>query len=511
MLIVAAMTALSFTAAPFVAYDPAFGWLRWTSLLQGAPFDATLGPDPADISRDIVQTESWWSPGQYLAPGLLTLTGMRLGTAIVLIAALGNLATLLGWIAVARAFTLGPTVALAATAAIAAFRYASSAYGLYSGGEILLQAATPWLVLAAWRVPRATALTAALLAFGAVAVGFIAKLNGLIVMAAALVASGALALHRTRRVTPGLIGGALGAALVAALIYVFWFATKPMTHFSGGGEGFGVVRLLFALSAPWTAALSWQDFLVWLLQTPGRVVVADDAPLALVGLAPLAALLAAAFAFDRNAPDPERALRRFACVTLAGFTALMLVLYLRDAPIPLEERHFRPVSMLLFLCLLAQALRPGTRRAIRTGLLGLFGAMACYGLASFAARIVTAQHQTVDLYSWTRQPNADAEVLAAIQQAFAAQGRETLFYLGAPELAAALPYNARMIVDAPGLMSEAAITATPYRGRAKGAVIVLVSHDLPQAKAAAILRSFVDYDPGGWRKTETAGATLYRQ
>lgn len=505
------MTAVSLTAPPLVSYDPAFGWLRWYGLLQGAPFDATLGPDPADIARDIVNAASWWSPGQYLAPGLLTLTGLRLGTTIPIVAGLSNLPALLGWIAVARAFALGPRVALAATVLIATFRYASSAYGLYSGGEILLQAATPWIVLAAWRIPHVTAGGAALMAFVAVAAGFIAKLNGLIVAAAALPAASAIALYHMRRVTPGMIGGAAGALVTVMLIYILWFAAKPVTHFAGGGDGFGTVRLLFALSAPWTAALSWQDFLVWLLQTPGRVVVEGAAPLVWFGLAPLAALLAAAFAFDRGATEHERALRRFALAMLAGFTALMLVLYLRDAPIPLEERHFRPVSMLLLLCLLAQALRPGARRAIRYGLLGLCGAMACYGLVSFAARMVTAQHQTVDLSSWTRQPNADAEALAAIRGAFAKEGRDALFYLGAPELSATLPHTARMIVEAPGLMSEAAITATPYRGRVKGSVVVLVSNNLPAAKAEAILRSFADYDPGGWRKTVYAKATVYRQ
>jgi hypothetical protein len=508
---VAAMTAIASTAAPFVAYDPAFGLVRWHALLQGAPLDSSLGPDPADIARDVVSAASWWSPGQYLAPGILTLTGMRLGVALVVVASLSNLAALLGWIAVARAFALGPLVAMAATVLIAAFRYSSSAYGVYSGGEILLQAATPWIVLAAWRVPQTMWPMAALLGFAAVALGFAAKLNGLIVAASAFAAAGTLALYQTRRVSPGLIGGALGAVLAALLIYVFWFAAKPMTHLAGGGEGFGVVRLLFALSAPWTAAFSWQDFLVWLLQTPGRVVVTGDAPLVTFGLTPLAALLAAIFVFDRDAPENERALRRFTGMMLAAFTAPMLVLYLRDAPIPLEERHFRPVAMLLLLCLLARALRPSTGRAARYGLLGLFGAMACYGLVSFGARVVGAQQQTVDAYSRTLQPNVDAATLEAMRRIHAEQGRDAVFYLGAPELSAALPYTARAIIEAPGLMSEAAIAATPYRGRAKGSVIVVVSNDLPMAKVEAVLRSFADYDAGGWTKTVNAKATVYRQ
>lgn len=510
VLIVAALTAISLAAPPSLAYDPAFGLTRWYGLLQGAPFDATLDPDPADIARDIVNAASWWSPGQYLVSGALTLTGMRLGTATVLIAGLCNLAALLGWIRLAQAFTLGPRLAVVATALIATFHYATSAYGIYSGGEILLQAATPWLLLAAWHVPHAPALPAAALAFAAVSIGFIAKLNGLIVMAAALPAASVLVLYRVRRVTPGMMGGALGALAAVALVYVFWFATKPVTHFAGGGEAFGVVRLLLALSAPWTSPLAFQDLMAWLLQNPGRAVIHSDAPVVLLGLTPLAIALAAIFLFDRQASDGERRLRMFGLLMLAGFTFWMLLLYARDAPLPLHERHYRPVGMLLLLCLMATAMRPGTHRVIRTGLLGLFGAMAAYGLASFGARAMSAQRQTVDAYSWTIQRNADAQSLAELRRAFATEGRDALFYLGAPELAATLPYNARMIPEAPDMMSEAALAAARRHGRVKGHVTVLVNNALPAAKVDAILRAFADYDPGGWSKTTYEKATIYK-
>jgi hypothetical protein len=511
LLLVAAMTAIGLGAAPMIGYDPAFGWMRWHGLLQGAPFDAVLGPDPADIARDSVSAASWWSPGQYLVPGLLTLTGLRIGTAVVLVAGLSNAAALLGWIAVARRFTLGPRVALFATVLIASFRYSSSPYGLYSGGEILLQGATPWLVLAAWQVPRATLTAAAALALAAVLGGFIAKLNGLIVVASALAAAGVLVLFEMRRMTRGLIGGALGAALAVLVIYIFWFAAKPVTHFGGGGAGFDSVRLLFALSAPWTAALSWQDFMVWATQTPGRIVLDSEAPLVQIGLLPLAAVLAAMLLSYRKAPAPERMLRRFTLLMLVTFTVMMLVLYLSDAPIPLEERHFRPMSIMLLLCLLAMALRPGLKRWRGTPLLVLFGAMALYGLTSFGARTMQARQQTVDEYSGTLQPNADAQSLAALRRAFAMEGRDALFYLGAPELSVTLPHDARTIVEAPALMSEAAIAATPYRGRVKGQVHVIVSNTLPTTKTEAILESFTDYDMTKWQASRFASATLYSQ
>jgi hypothetical protein len=82
---------------------------------------------------------------------------------------------------------------------IGSFHYSTHAFSTYHGGKILLQAATPWLILTAYPVPQIDLVPAAVLVVGAVLFAFFAKLTGLIIVAAALVASSLVGLKFSRR------------------------------------------------------------------------------------------------------------------------------------------------------------------------------------------------------------------------------------------------------------------------------------------------------------------------
>jgi hypothetical protein len=110
---------------------------------------------------------------------------------------------------------------------VGSFRYSTHAFSTHHGGEILLQAATPWLVLTAYRAPEIDAVCAALLAADAVLFAFLAKHTGLIVIAAALVAGSSVHFSVGRRITHGMIGGSLGAVAALAMPYVTFFPRGP--------------------------------------------------------------------------------------------------------------------------------------------------------------------------------------------------------------------------------------------------------------------------------------------
>src|ERR1700694_1133477 len=69
---------------PSLGQDPSQGVMEWRTLAAGGPMNSIITPDPADISRDRATLVTWWSPGQYLIPGILTLLGIRLGTAFTI-------------------------------------------------------------------------------------------------------------------------------------------------------------------------------------------------------------------------------------------------------------------------------------------------------------------------------------------------------------------------------------------------------------------------------------------
>src|SRR5208282_4829041 len=171
---------------------------------------------------------------------------------------LSLLISLIGWAVVVRTFTTRTSLALPAVLLIGSFHYSTNAFSTYHGGEILLQAVTPWLVLAAYRVPQMNAASAALLAIGVVFLGFFAKLTGVVVAVAALAASGAAFLVSRRRFTRGMVGGAFGAMAAFALLYVGFFSRGP-TAVSETDWSFPVADIAFSFLAPWVVGISWPD------------------------------------------------------------------------------------------------------------------------------------------------------------------------------------------------------------------------------------------------------------
>jgi hypothetical protein len=69
--------------------------------------------------------------------------------------------------------------------------------------------------------------SAALLATGAVFLAFLAKLSGPTLLAAALVAGSLVCFAFGRRITQGMIGGALGAVAAITALYVAFLARGP--------------------------------------------------------------------------------------------------------------------------------------------------------------------------------------------------------------------------------------------------------------------------------------------
>ena len=198
------------------------------------------------------------SPGQYLVPGAISLLGVPLGIAMTLTVALSLLASLIGWVMVVRAFSPRTSLALLVAVLIGSFHYSTHAFSTYHGGEILLQAVTPWLVLTAYRVPEIDVVPAALLVAGAVFFAFFAKLTGLIVVAAALVAGSLVSFAFDRRITRGMIGGALGALATLAVIYVT-FLSRGWTAVSETNWSLPFENIAFASLAPWVAGMSLAD------------------------------------------------------------------------------------------------------------------------------------------------------------------------------------------------------------------------------------------------------------
>ena len=181
---------ISLFVPPFIENDTGYGFLAWRGTLLGAA-NSFITADPTNIAEDKVEFFTMFKPGLYMIPGAISLImGVPLGIAMTLTVTLSLLACLVGWAMVVRAFAPRTSLALLVMVLIGSFRYSTSEFGIYHGGEILLQATTPWLVFDGLSRSANGSDLAALLSAGAVFLAFLAKLTGIIVVAAALVAGG---------------------------------------------------------------------------------------------------------------------------------------------------------------------------------------------------------------------------------------------------------------------------------------------------------------------------------
>jgi hypothetical protein len=492
---------------------------EWRTYAAGGPINSVVHPDSENISQDQTGRITWWSPGQYLVPGALTRIGLRLGAALSVVAGLSLLCCLLGWIQVAKHFGVVPWVTALVVAFIATFRYSTLPFGIYNGGEILLQGLTPWLILAACWVPVTSALRAAGLACLAILIAFFAKLTGLIVASAALFACSVEVLLRLRRITAGMVGGAVGAIVAFGGLEVIWFS-KGTTPASGTGFSFRAGDVLFAWGVPWGAGVSWTDMLTSVLSNLRRPVLGIEPEgghlsLILWLLLPITILfitvLVKGWQEGRRDPDLRRLLK-ITVIFYAVCATAMSAIFLRGGDVSLEERHLRAAGSLILVCAVAAASHLQRKSVSRLALVAFCALLSLYGCFAFAYRARAEKHAEIDAYSGTYQPNLDESAIAFLKAALAHEGRDSLFVLPSPEAASIFPPSARTLLNHIEFENEAALSARVYRGRVRRGIYVVVPDRLSaSAKETLLLKEFVDYPVNGWEKHSLGSSTVFVQ
>src|SRR6202158_3626399 len=518
------LTLTGLLVPPSMSHDAGWGMQEWRTLAAGGPINTIISPDPADISRDHASHVTRWSPGQYLIPGILTLLDVRLGTALTITASASLLCCLLGWIHVAKHFSLSPRTAALVVAFIATFRYSTLPFGIYNGGEILLQGITPWVILAGCRIPSASVLRAAALAFFVVWIAFLAKLTGVMVASAALLIGCVEVLVRSRRITAGMVAGAVGAILAYVSLHFVWFS-RGSTPASGTGWSFRFGDVFFALAAPWGAGISWGDILAALLRRSvlhGEVATFDARPITggdpsaivwffLPPVLVFATVILKGWHLRANDANLSRLLMITACFYTVCALA-MSAIYLKGGDVNFEDRHLRAAGTLIFVCVLAVVGRLPQKSVHRftVGILSVF--MALYGGISLAYRAWSTKQREIDRYSRTRQPIVDRQAIEFAKVAFAREGRDSVFVLPSAEIACVFLPGARILSNLIEFESEATVSARTYRGRVRGRLYVIMPTRIAQSvKGTLLLKEFIDYPLDAWEKHSFGSSTVFVQ
>ncbi len=503
-------TVVGAAVRPAMFSDSGWGLQGWDTRARAPGFNNSAGPDPADISRDETGFMSNWSPGQHLLPGLLELAGMSLGLAIVAVTAVFSVLGLAGWFALYRAVGFPTRSAMVALLVVACSRFFNLPFAIYNGGEVLLFGVAPWFVLLVWSLRELRWSAVPALVAGTAVLVF-AKLSGLIVAFAAMGAAAVCADRAwlKRETVRKMLVAATAAGSAAVIFYFSWFVHGPtpasiVTEPHPIGLPF---YLAFVIGALWSASLSLGDLASYLFLHPSRPVLPTiDAVYFAFLVVAMPILGLSAWRLRRDHGE----YLRFSYLAAAAMSAFLVLLWLRGNAVSFDERHLRIASLLLLIGVV-HAFIDYPVRVVRTVVVALFIAASLYGVASFAVRTKANLDRPLGARG-TRQLNANAQALEFLHRIDAPGpgGEAPVVVVMSPELGLELR-QARVFPMQADFDTLADLETRIVRGRVARIYALMPAKLIENGKAAAILKSFVDYPVDEWQSVPLGDYVAYYQ
>ena len=494
-----AYAALNAYVKPVVWSDSGFGLLAWDSR-HDLPFNEAAHPDSRDISKVSGGFVVAWSPGQYLLPGWLEAAGLSLGSAIVAVVTVASLLGLWGWWRLYRAFGFPEETAAIALAIIAATRHFSAAFGIYVGGEPLLFAAAPWFMLLVWRL-SGLQWRAVLPLVAATAVMFFAKLNGIILAAAAVGAAAVSPPMTWNDWRTALRKGAVASTsigIAGTVFYLAWYRHGWTAATPGDAFHWADAARMAVLgySSAWGASLSLGELGNYLFLNPNRPLLASPIPAATALAVP--ATLTFYLVWRRLAGTHAKYLR-FTALTALAYCLVLVWIRWRGGMIGEEERYFRVVSLMLFIGIV-QTMLDVRASWLRISALGIALLSVSYGIASQISHLVTHQGLPLGIRAF-RHSTASSEVIDFIRRIDVASPdrQSTLVYVTSPEIALEVR-NVRVMTNHADFGDPKDLARVEYRGRVPHLYFIVQNKLIADGKAGIMLRSFRDYPVDGWQQ-----------
>ncbi|SHG99412.1 hypothetical protein [Bradyrhizobium erythrophlei] len=559
---------VSLQIRPTVGQDSGIGFVTLRSMLQGGGVNYFISPDPANIANDLSTFLTWFSPGQYLVPGAFVWLGIDYKSAISLTVLISSVVGVIGWAKVAQTFAARPSVIFIFLCGLVLFRYGTLPFQMYTGGEVLLFAAAPWSFCWLWSAIEKPPVACFTFALMSLAILFFAKLTGLVVFAANVLAISLLELLRKRRVTSAMLA-LWTASGVGVISFIFFWHSHGGVPADGSRFAVTLPAVWFPLAGAALSGVSGVDLLNWILHhrsTPmllalailvgligvlvvfwkwNRIPEARYKVAAIIGLLAVATLFSGVFAafyvwhnpfsFDqRNLRDAgllasglfglvltlwvwgQLRSTRYRPMTIcffaiiAFYTIAFILMYSGGSSISLEERHLRYAGILFFLMILvALDLR---REFLAKGLtLMIFCGSVIYSLASY---VVDARELTKGRYYEQLSFNLLQMVPSSVLEYLRSQATENNWrrpvVVISPQVALDLP-SFRIIEADLDFIPIETIHDFKWAGHAEKIIMVVPDQMAANGKAEALLKRFVDYDQSKWSQMRVDGMVIYSQ
>ena len=558
---------------PVVSYDTGVGFFALRSMLQGGPFNTIVGPDSANIANDSSHFLTWYSPGQYLVPGLFIWLGFNYETAISITVLAATIAGLLGWFKIAEAFGAPRALTVFFALGLVVFYYIPENFQVYSG-EILLFAVAPWSFYSLWYGAKASPPISFVIALTTGTLLFLAKLTGLVVFASTVLGISFVEILEKRRITAAIVASWAASATGALCFLIFWHSRGNIPADGGSKLTITWAAIWFPVAAASLSGVSGIQLLNWFshtLASPGpphllvkAVVLFSLAAVAAIGWSYrkqildyfrvpfraviVAAVITALLAFlvlnlvqdlGIHYRDPHfirdvlfsviggislylaswiwRQLRttqyRNMAILLLSiiliYTGSMILMFVAAAQVSMEERHLRYAGILFFFLFLIALEQQDALRARYIKVL-IVGLFGGFGLLSYASNArELTQGRYYDPLDFSLPHRMPPSVLEYLESEQSAHKWRHPVALIPQEAAFDLPQFRLLGLDARFWTGEWA-QKCQLRGRGEK-LFVIIPEEVPDSRSAALLKCLQDYDQNKWSRLQFEGMAIYEQ
>jgi hypothetical protein len=503
---------VSLYVPPTMVPDSGYGFFVLRHMLEGGAFNTFTTPDASNIAEDTVTFLTWYSPGQYLVPGIFVWLGANYGLALSLTLLVATVIGIVGWIQLARSFDVSPAVLSLFALGLTTFSYVTVQFRTYHGGELLLFAVAPWSLYAMSCALARPPILCFAISFLSGVLLFLAKLTGLVVFAGNIAGLSVLTLVGQRRLSSSLITMWLAAAIGASCFVLFWLRYGPVPA-QGTTFTFNWVPIWFSVAGATFSGISGLDFLGWLLGHPLVGILVGESQFELLGkiLGPPGLALMIWMWFQLH-HTRHRDMAVLLLTIIFFYTIAFVAMYLRGAALNFDERYFRYPGILFFLLLLTAVDRwheiwaKGCVCAVIV-VLGLFG------LKQFVTGAYAHMRSGYyDPFTGITQEIVSPRVLQYLRSEMVQHNyRRPVVVIPSSSAAISLPRFGILYIPGQYYPSAEGIAALRFAGRAEKMFVVIQEEMRLNGKAGAILRSFTGYAFENWTEMKLGGMVIYTQ
>ena len=338
---------LLFIAPPSVFPDPANGFLVMRSMEMGGGFNLMISPDQADISKNIAEFLTWWSPGQYLVPyAFKLLFGFNTGRASAVTITLCQLLGVAGFYSFFKKIGFTAFISAISVLFIACQQFFVVPYVFYNGGEILTFAFTGWFLYGCTALKTVDWKLVLFILFAGW-IGFICKSSVMWVYVGGLIFLWLrLSLPQKKLLDwiKNSVWIAIPAIIVISTIYIFYLSKGQNPASAAGLLKLTWETFSFPLASPLLAGFSADDLSHGLIYHTGKPLFAGYQAIIILLLVAVLSLWLV-ISIIRNVPGQNY--RLLIIIFYAVAILFFSYAYLKQMTISYEARHFRVIGLIV--------------------------------------------------------------------------------------------------------------------------------------------------------------------